>query len=663
MFPITPPAALETFLDAAETVLRGDGGQTKAEWEGPPNSTPSAPKSAPFGIPGGGYLPTTREDVASALDAVPNNVDWHDWVKIGAAIWDALADDGEDLFLTWSARSPRDESKKTRRKWASFKTSPMNIKAGTLFYFARQRGWQRDPAFWAPRAPLPDERWCTARPRRCRSVWTRMSRHLLDPIDDPGYRESVDAEMGQSTNPVTALLAEFNARYMVVNEAGRAIIYEAVYDGMLKRPHFTRITFSMNFRKFSYLNRRIKVGDKKVRVADFWLASPARRQFLGGVVFDPSERHVPSDGLNLWRGFAVEPRKGSWRRLQRHIYRVICGRNKAQFKYLLRWMARLVQRPAEQGEVAVVMRGGEGTGKGTLAKALLHILGQHGLAISNSKHLTGNFNGHLRDTVLLFADEAFFAGDRAHVGVLKSLITEPFLTIEAKYQTAVQMPNFVHLMMASNEEWIITASLDARRFFVLEVSAERVDDHAYFAAIWAEMNAGGYEAMLHDLLAIDLTFANVRRVPVTEGLQQQRKLSLGTSEAWWMDVLHRGYVFRSKLGLEAFFADWHAELSTEVLFASYEAFAKERHERHAMSRETFGRFMTNVTGGKPKRMANAAIGERIADVQNLHGGTSRRAEVTKHARPPGYVLGALDAARAVFTQKTGLGGNWPPEQP
>src|SRR3954454_6708582 len=117
------------------------------------------------------------------------------------------------------------------------------------------------------------------------------------------------------------------------------------------------------------------------------------------------------------------------------------------------------------------MRGGEGTGKGTLAKVLRHIFGQHGMAISNSKHLTGNFNGHLRDAVFLFADEAFFAGDRAHVGVLKSLITEPFLTIEAKYQNAVQQPNYVHLMMASNEAWVIPASSDARRYFVLEISS------------------------------------------------------------------------------------------------------------------------------------------------------------------------------------------------
>ena len=128
------------------------------------------------------------------------------------------------------------------------------------------------------------------------------------------------------------------------------------------------------------------------------------------------------------------------------------------------------------------------------------------------------------------------------------MITEPYLTIEGKYANAYQAPNFLHVMMASNEEWVVPASLDERRYLVLNVSDEKRSDHAYFAEIWKQMEAGGYAAMLHDLLAMDLTDFNVRNVPNTDGLQDQRKLSLPVPERWWLDVLHRGYVFRSKLG-------------------------------------------------------------------------------------------------------------------
>jgi hypothetical protein len=467
---------------------------------------------------------------------------------------------------------------------------------------------------------------------------------------------------GETADAIDLAIASFNTQFMVVNEAGKAVIYAPAEDPILHRRYFNRLGFG-DLRAL-YMNRRIEVGrddkDNPIMrpVADVWLQHAERQQFIRGVIFDPSSTAAPDGFLNLWQGFVVQPRAGPWSLMKAHIRDVICCGDPKRYSYLIRWLARMVQRPAKQGEVAVVMRGGEGTGKGTLARAMTRILGQHALAISNSKHLTGNFNAHLRDCVFLFADEAFYAGDKQHVGVLKSIITEPYLTIEGKFQNTVQTPNFLHLMMASNEEWVVPASLDARRFFVLEISSARKDDHAYFAAIWQEMDAGGYEAMLHDLLHLDLTTFNVRRVPVTDGLQQQRKLSLGTTEAWWSDVLHRGYVFRSKLGLDAIFGQWYDEVTTELLFASYTEFAERRHERHPLGRETFGRFMVSL-GAKPGRLSDAMIGEHITDVPTPYGST-RKAEPIKHPkRPPGYALGTLDAARVAFCVATGLRIEWP----
>jgi hypothetical protein len=146
-------------------------------------------------------------------------------------------------------------------------------------------------------------------------------------------------------------------------------------------------------------------------------------------------------------------------------------------------------------------------------------------------------------------------------------------------------------------------------------------------------------------------------------LQEQKKLSLGTSEAWWMDVLHRGYVWKSKHGLEDYFREWHEVEPTEILFASYTEYAKARNERHPMARETFGAFLIKI-GAKAVRLSNAVVGEWVADVTvNNYGDTRRKAELTKHPRPPGYSLGNLSVARSAFTQKTNLVIDWqdPPD--
>jgi phage/plasmid-associated DNA primase len=373
------------------------------------------------------------------------------------------------------------------------------------------------------------------------------------------------------------------------------------------------------------------------------------------VVFDPAGRCSDPEILNLWLGFAVRPHAGSWDLLKSHIRGVICNNDPVVFAYLLDWMADLVQRPAYQGEVAVVLRGQEGCGKGTLAKALKYLLGQHGFAISNARHLTGNFNSHLRDVVFLFADEAFIAGERAHIGVLKALITEPYLTIEGKYQNAVQTPNFLHVIMASNEDWVVPASLKSRRWLVLDVPGHKIGDHAYFAAIYRELEHGGYRAMLDELLKRDISKSNLRAVPVTEALQTQRKRSVDTITAWWLDCLHRAYVFESKLGLEEHWAQWHEFLPTEVLFASYIRSCRDRHERYPLSRELFGKWMGEIA--KPGRMRNQATGEHMVDTMT-DGRPRRVAELIMRAKPYGYSIGALDEARLSFSSKCGLAIEW-----
>ena len=59
-----------------------------------------------------------------------------------------------------------------------------------------------------------------------------------------------------------------------------------------------------------------------------------------------------------------------------------------------------------------------------------------------------------------------------------------------------------------------------------------------------------------------------RQVLLTEGLIEQRKLSLGTSEAQVDGLPQLRLRFTSKLGLENCFRQWHDEMTIDVLFES-----------------------------------------------------------------------------------------------
>jgi hypothetical protein len=124
-------------------------------------------------------------------------------------------------------------------------------------------------------------------------------------------------------------------------------------------------------------------------------------------------------------------------------------------------------------------------------------------------------------------------------------------------------------------------------------------------------------------------------------------------------VLHRGYIYKSKLGLEEHFGEWHDIVTTEVLYLSYSEFAKARNERHPMAREAFGRFMIEM-GAKNTQPRNAVMGEHITDVVvSPYGETKRKAALALKARSTGYNLATLETSRASFSDTTKLSVEWP----
>jgi putative methionine-R-sulfoxide reductase with GAF domain len=62
-------------------------------------------------------------------------------------------------------------------------------------------------------------------------------------------------------------------------------------------------------------------------------------------------------------------------------------------------------------------------------------------------------------------------GDKAGESVLKALITEPVISIERKGFDVVQVRNCLHIIIASNSDWVVPAVADERRFCVLDVDA------------------------------------------------------------------------------------------------------------------------------------------------------------------------------------------------
>jgi hypothetical protein len=98
----------------------------------------------------------------------------------------------------------------------------------------------------------------------------------------------------------------------------------------------------------------------------------------------------------------------------------------------------------------------------------------------------------------------------------------------------------LHVVMASNENWVVPASDFERRYFMRDVSDEHLQEEKWFGPIYRQLENGGYGAMLYDLLHFDLGDWHPRKLPKDTGLLDQQKKSLSPLDAWWVELLETG---------------------------------------------------------------------------------------------------------------------------
>ena len=289
-----------------------------------------------------------------------------------------------------------------------------------------------------------------------------------------------------------------------LNESYAVILEPKVFFVKLQAKVFT--TISKDTFKDTLENARIPKGFSDESEADVFLKHPKRKTYRAVTINPAIDGHY-DDLYNLWDGFAIESKKGSCELYQQHMLNVICGGNKESFDFLWKLMAYWIQKPAER-TCAILMRGGQGLGKGTFVRPLSMIFGKAFGGYSRLESIFGQFNYAIADKVLLFADEALYGGNKSLSGAIKALVTEETYSVEEKFKPQLNLPNFRKLIVASNNAFAIPLDADDRRFFCLNTSDKFSLGEKYFKALHAEISNGGAQALLYDLAKTDLTGFN-----------------------------------------------------------------------------------------------------------------------------------------------------------
>lgn len=326
-----------------------------------------------------------------------------------------------------------------------------------------------------------------------------------------------------------------------------------------------------------FANKKISYGDKQIPLSKYWLSSPQRRSYKE-VKFYP-RKIEDADVLNLWRGFKVnanpnpEPKgKKAVEDLLTHAFENICESKQELFDWLIGFFAHLIQKPWEKPRVAVVFKGKKGVGKNVFIERIGYLLGRYHVLASNPRYIIGNFNGHLENCLLLTLDEAFWSGDKRAEGVLKDLITGRTMLIERKGHEPYTAKAYNRTVIIGNDEWLVPASHDERRFAVFEVGEKRRNDFDFFESIIQGMEShGGYGYLFHYLNTFDLSKANLDLAPKTQALGDQKFASMGLLAEWVYDCLsEEKFTEDDKIGFGGVY------FKKEEAFSSYRKFCRDK---------------------------------------------------------------------------------------
>ncbi len=421
------------------------------------------------------------------------------WIEIGHALKASLGEPGLSVWDRWSSRSAKyPGSTETAKRWASFE--PSSITVATVFKRAQDAGWK------APRA-------AGARSARPGAVAPRER-------TDDAHAQATDGDAEQAKAPIDwmAFFKRFTLIYPTLT------VWDAEVAKMV-----------------SVAAMKLMFGAGPV---NYWLQSPDRHAVtVDDVVFDPAEKNDSANTINLFQGLQLKPSdKGSCTKLL-ELFQYLCGeadQDQAPItEYVLRWIAYPLRYPGAKMQTAIVMHGPEGTGKNLAWSAVNAIYGEYGTVITQFQ-LQSQFNDWASRKLFVVANEVVTRMELRHlVGYLKTLVTEPRIPIETKMMPARVEDNHMQLVFLSNELRPLHIAPGDRRYLVIRTPRER--EAGYYAAVAAELAAGGSARLYHYLLNdIDLGDFDEHTKPIlTQAKSDLVELGLSSTQLFWQE-LHDG---------------------------------------------------------------------------------------------------------------------------
>ena len=217
------------------------------------------------------------------------------------------------------------------------------------------------------------------------------------------------------------------------------------------------------------------------------------------------------------------------------VREVIADNDEAVFNYIIHWFAFIVQHPGVKSEVALVLKGLQGLGKGRFTDILSELLAGYSVKnMTDISHITGKFNSALEHKMLIVLNEVKNCGEdrMANFDALKSLITDDTFRINEKNEPMREAENVANFIFCSNNAYPVKIENGDRRYVVVNCNSKYKGNFKYFDDLVKRCDKEFYDNLFTYFMKLDLSNFNVRAIPKTEAKQDLINASRSPIDKW-----------------------------------------------------------------------------------------------------------------------------------
>jgi len=481
--------------------------------------------------------PETLAELRSALQVIPAD-DYETWTSVGISLA-GLGDDGYDLWAAWSETSDKYDPSAVQAKWRTF--SPDRTGFASVFSRAQRYGWINPKSAGAPvdlagvfaavasTGAVPPAPVAVTHVPTAPHVPTEppaLTPQIIQTSRITGAEEQVHLFKGcvYITNTRQMLVPE--APYLVDKArfdemaayAGRSYVMNPTNSGALEKSAWQ-----------AYLQSQILVWPR----ASGWCFRPERAP--GEIIVEEGETLV-----NLWQGIKAARVPGDASRFTQHLARLLPDPN--DYAIVLAYLAAVVQYPGVKFQWCPVMQGTKGNGKSFIGSCIEAALGSGYVHYPNSADITNKFTGWLQRKLCIIVEEISTHDKRETLEVLKPLITNRRIEMQAKGADQITGDNRANFIMFVNNKGAIPIDEDERRYAAFHTAQQRAEDivrdgmdGSYFPDLWNWARAGGFAVIAHYLATYPIPdelnpATSLNRAPRTSSFDEACGASLGNAE-------------------------------------------------------------------------------------------------------------------------------------